>query len=368
MAAINNDGLLLERVHHHPRDSRIEFVEKTHQYILDGRYIFPRSVSGFVSKFFSHFDSKGIIRKNLLKWKTNPDEKTKRYQILFNVFSECFPNSNENDECEFLCRLWKTNGERQSSLGTALHKSIELYLNGIPSSPSSGDGGSGDHKSILKDEENNTHCCKEEVEPPCDFNFFSLFVKEEVENFKKLYSVLVDKTLFSLWPQDAKSLILSCSSKGQGHGGSDDSSSFTESEEMKSWFKWWETEKDDLIPYRTEWSVFSEVHDLAGQIDAVFQRKSKNNAFVLVDWKRVSNMDYGGDGNNNNNSFLPQKIGKPPFQSLPDTNYGHYILQVNLYEMILERFYGIKIEERFLVQIHPSLPEPGYKVHPIKKI
>ena len=48
------------------------------------------------------------------------------------------------------------------------------------------------------------------------------------------------------------------------------------------------------------------------------------------------------------------KKGKYPFENVLDCNYYHYALQLNLYRIILERFYNIQIKELFLVILHPN--------------
>lgn len=370
----------------HPRDSRICFIEETHQYVLDGGvYTFPRSVSSFVAKFFSHFDSKGVIKKNIKKWKLVGDDEDiskRKYKLLFDVYRNFLPDSNEDDECEFLCKVWKTNGERQSSLGTAMHLAIETYLNELPvvigvevyeDKRNSSTDVSDNHEHIHQTEDgNDSSLVKEDDVCDCvvddeDSTSLGVCLPPSVDyEFRKLLDVLV--THFSLWEEDAKRLLLLNKSNKYLQQRRILSSPEAVTEEMKAWKRWWETEKDDLVPFRTEWSVFSEDHDIAGQIDAMFIRKSRSceqkSSFVLVDWKRVANMDYGCDSSSS--PFL--NYGKPPFQSIPDTNYGHYTIQVNTYKMILERFYGITISEMFLVQIHPTLPFPGYKIHPIKNI
>lgn len=91
--------------------------------------------------------------------------------------------------------------------------------------------------------------------------------------------------------------------------------------------------------YRTEWLIFSEVLKLTGSIDAVF--KNEKDEFILVDWKRINVLNYTGFGN-----------GKFPFEHLPDSNFYHYSLQLNLYRNILEKCYNIKIKDMYLVLLH----------------
>lgn len=48
---------------------------------------------------------------------------------------------------------------------------------------------------------------------------------------------------------------------------------------------------------------------------------------------------------------------------IPNTNYWHYSLQLNLYRTILERSYGIKVKTMKLVCMHPTLA--NYEVHTV---
>ena len=55
---------------------------------------------------------------------------------------------------------------------------------------------------------------------------------------------------------------------------------------------------------------------------------------------------------------------------LPDTNYWHYSLQLNTYKYLLEKNYGKKIKEMYLVCLHPNNNNKSYqriKVNDMKK-
>ena len=43
-----------------------------------------------------------------------------------------------------------------------------------------------------------------------------------------------------------------------------------------------------------------------------------------------------------------------PLDHLPDTNYWHYSLQLNIYRRILEELYDITVSELALVVLHPN--------------
>ncbi len=46
--------------------------------------------------------------------------------------------------------------------------------------------------------------------------------------------------------------------------------------------------------------------------------------------------------------------GFGPVSHLPDTNYWHYTLQLNIYRWLLEKHYNLKISEMALVVLHPN--------------
>jgi ATP-dependent exoDNAse (exonuclease V) beta subunit len=114
----------------------------------------------------------------------------------------------------------------------------------------------------------------------------------------------------------------------------------------KEWtyFKnFWRNCGDDLIPYRSEWEVYSEPHKLAGSIDMVYYRPS-DKKYVIYDWKRSKEIKT-------ENRF---ENGYPPLDHLPNCNYWHYTLQLNVYKWMLETYYGIEIGDLYIVIIHPD--------------
>lgn len=116
-----------------------------------------------------------------------------------------------------------------------------------------------------------------------------------------------------------------------------------ETTEWRYFMNFWRDHGDDLEPYRTEWEVWSEDHKLAGQIDMVYRRKS-DGKFLIYDWKRSKEIKT-------ENKF---QTGLPPIQHLPDCNYWHYTLQLNVYRWFLENLYGLEIEDMYLLVLHPD--------------
>jgi len=122
--------------------------------------------------------------------------------------------------------------------------------------------------------------------------------------------------------------------------------------EWKYFMKFWGDCGHDLEPYRSEWEVFTDSIiplkgerkiKLCGSIDMVFRRKS-DGKFVIYDWKRSKEIK----------SDNPFKKGLAPLNHLPDTNYWHYTMQLNVYKWILETYYGLEIADLYLVIMHPE--------------
>lgn len=101
-------------------------------------------------------------------------------------------------------------------------------------------------------------------------------------------------------------------------------------------------EKNGFAPYRTEWLVFKEDIKLAGSIDMVYSKP--DGTYAIYDWKRAKEIKF-------ENSY---QNCLSPIDHLPDTNYWHYSLQLNIYRRILEELYDIHISELALVVLHPN--------------
>jgi hypothetical protein len=106
----------------------------------------------------------------------------------------------------------------------------------------------------------------------------------------------------------------------------------------------------ELVPYRTEWMVYYEELKISGSIDMVFE--NPDGTIQIYDWKRVKEIKH---------EDLYGKFAMTPCIShLPDTNFWHYALQLNVYKTILEHKYGKKVTDLYLVAIHP---ENQYKTY-----
>jgi ATP-dependent exoDNAse (exonuclease V) beta subunit len=113
--------------------------------------------------------------------------------------------------------------------------------------------------------------------------------------------------------------------------------------EWKYFMNFWNDVKDDLVPYRSEWEVWMKEYLLCGSIDMVFYSK-KLKGYVIYDWKRSKEIKTKNDFGS----------GYGPVKHLPDCNYWHYTLQLNIYKYFLEKYYDLNIVDLCLVILHPD--------------
>ena len=105
----------------------------------------------------------------------------------------------------------------------------------------------------------------------------------------------------------------------------------------------------DLDPYRTEWMVWDKELRLAGSVDMLFE--NPDGTLQIYDWKRSKKVVK----ENRWASAIVDCISH-----LPDSNFWKYSLQLNTYKWILEKNYGKKISNMFLVWLHPNNPGNSY--------
>jgi len=103
-----------------------------------------------------------------------------------------------------------------------------------------------------------------------------------------------------------------------------------------------------FAPFRTEWLVFDEEFRVAGSVDMVYMKP--DGTLAIYDWKRAESIKE-------DNKW---QSGLGPVDHLPDTNYWHYSLQLNVYRYIIQKYYGFTVSELALVILHPI--NPTYKV------
>jgi len=125
--------------------------------------------------------------------------------------------------------------------------------------------------------------------------------------------------------------------------------------EWEYFWNYWNKDVEIYEPWRTEWEVWDEDHKVSGSIDMVYRNKL-DGTFAIYDWKRAKEMKM-------ENQWA---TGFGPVSNLPDTNYWHYTLQLNMYRWLLEKNYGIKISEMALIVLHPN--NKNYKRYKLNRL
>jgi ATP-dependent exoDNAse (exonuclease V) beta subunit len=112
-----------------------------------------------------------------------------------------------------------------------------------------------------------------------------------------------------------------------------------DNEEEKCFYQFLNFHKNErLIPYRTEWRIFSDDHKVAGSIDIIFEGSCKDKV-KLYDWKRSQEIKIKNEYDK----------GLYPIENISNCNYEHYTLQLNIYKYILENYYGLYVEEMAII-------------------
>ena len=124
------------------------------------------------------------------------------------------------------------------------------------------------------------------------------------------------------------------------------------------WFQRFDTTFQTLIrPHRSEWTIFHEDLKLSGTVDMLFENLDPvtgepTGTFSIYDWKRSKEIVQ-------NNAFNKWAL-TPGMETVPDTNYWHYSLQLNVYKLILTEKYGMNVTGMYLICLHPDNPNRDY--------
>ena len=97
--------------------------------------------------------------------------------------------------------------------------------------------------------------------------------------------------------------------------------------------------------YRTEISLFHVGLQVAGQADCLCL--DADGSIAIWDWKRSKEIRMDS---------LRQM--RAPLVHLPDSNYFHYALQLNLYRYMLESEYDLRVSRMLLGVVHPLRSSP----------
>ena len=386
---------------HKYRDARVHFEEKAHIYTIRGcEQTEFTSVTTWIHKLFPAFDADKIISKMMSGRKWN---ETNKYWGM------------TPDQIK---QSWDTNRDEAARLGTNLHARIEEFMNGGPIL----------HSSSFVDLEEGDSRLRTLAKVASDC-YMAGGAEEENDKQKKENGDNDSDWVPVNGSEDDTTLSITSSMLQSDDSDEDDENSMTKEEKMdatilppiplytnkdlyvhymnlKAHEWWWNTnastyesistdestqgqgqgdiewdyflryirQNPDETPYRTEWMVFHEELQLAGSIDMVYvhpspplppnKRKkiesdddsSRRTVVSLVDWKRAKEFMFDNKWSGGSHRSTAH---------IPDSNYGHYVLQLNIYKFILETKYNCEVRNMALVRFHPNTPTRSYEFVPV---
>ena len=286
----NEQSNIISNIINHERDKNIRFKDEGHIYtlILGNKIIHPTSTTTFIHSMFPKFDSDAIIDKML---KSGSAQRK-------------YPGLNKQQ----IKDLWNDNGKKSAELGTALHATIELFLN-------------------QNAFDNNKYKSQEQW-------------LKDIEHEKKIFGTPANNQYLIKMGQQ----IIDCEQVKRTVG-------------FKYFLDFWYdflTKYSTCRIYRTEWLIYDEDALISGSIDGTVITPSGD--LILIDWKRSKEIKY----------YNRYGKGLGLLSHMDDCNYNHYSLQLNIYRHILETKYNYKVIYMMLVVFHPN--QKTYKCIPIKRM
>jgi len=109
-----------------------------------------------------------------------------------------------------------------------------------------------------------------------------------------------------------------------------------------------EIKERNLVFYESEKMIFSDKYNVAGTIDCLFKKNSKNE-YVMLDWKRSKKLIIDGRPKIYGYGYALSELS-----SLDNSSFNRYCLQQNIYKHIVETEYSIKISSMKLVVLHEN--------------
>lgn len=100
--------------------------------------------------------------------------------------------------------------------------------------------------------------------------------------------------------------------------------------------------------FDAEKMIFSDKYNVAGTIDCLFKKKNKEE-FVMLDWKRSKKLIIDGRPRIFGHGYALSELN-----SLDNSSFNRYCLQQNIYKIIVETEYGMKISSMKLVVLHEN--------------
>jgi len=122
-----------------------------------------------------------------------------------------------------------------------------------------------------------------------------------------------------------------------------------------------EIKERNLQFYDAEKMIFSNKYNVAGTIDCLFKKNSKDE-YVMLDWKRSKKLIIDGRPRIFGYGYALSELS-----SLDNSSFNRYCLQQNIYKHIAETEYGMKISSMKLVVLHENYKDYHIVDVPIMK-
>ena len=317
-SSIELDQVLATK-HAHPRDARVRFFDATHHYEVDGSK-YDISVTGVWSQYFDHFDADASIQKNLDKWRRNP--RGKYFELI--KYLDFARDETRTRRAHAQLPESKTTDARVAD--PKRNEQLLRYLDLVR-------GCSDDH---ALDEALRAFEAYDGPQVEHDHDHVAAAIK-------KMWEAYGNKQADLGTAMHREFEFYMNRLERDGHDDAlQELSDGPESDQFRKWLVAWPQARG-WKPYRTEWSIFCETVRVAGQIDSVWRRP--DGKLVIVDWKRCKGLLGPGQ-------MHWDRFGKGPCRNIPNTSFGHYTIQQNMYAYMLRVDYGIEVETIYLGQMH----------------
>jgi len=106
--------------------------------------------------------------------------------------------------------------------------------------------------------------------------------------------------------------------------------------------------KRNLVFSEAEKVIFSKRYNVAGTIDCLF-KKNESDEHVMLDWKRSKKLIIDGRPRMFGYGYASSELGH-----LDNSSYYRYCLQQNIYKIIVESEFSVKISSMKLVVLHEN--------------
>lgn len=109
-----------------------------------------------------------------------------------------------------------------------------------------------------------------------------------------------------------------------------------------------EIKKRNLIFHDAEKMIYSNKYNVAGTIDCLFKKADKDE-YVMLDWKRSKKLIIDGQPRIFGYGYALSELNH-----LDNSSYYRYCLQQNIYKVIVEKEFSVKISSMKLVVLHEN--------------